>query len=70
MSDGSHQNCIVLDAVYAEEPLPLQAIPSLPLTSIGDALDTELEYVARSICLAIVILPKGLENLFSRLWET
>jgi len=35
--------------------------------SIGDALDTDLEYVARRIGPAFVILPKGLENFFSRL---
>jgi len=35
--------------------------------SIGEVLDTDLEYVARLIGPAIVILPKGLEDLFSRL---
>ena len=35
--------------------------------SIGDALDTELEYVARLVSPALVILPQGLESLFSRL---
>jgi hypothetical protein len=35
--------------------------------SIGEALDTNLEYVARLFGPAIVIVPKGLENFFSRL---
>jgi hypothetical protein len=34
--------------------------------SIGEALDTNLEYVARLIGPAVVIVPKGLENFFSR----
>jgi hypothetical protein len=35
--------------------------------SIGEAIDTDLEYVARLMGSAIVIVPKGLENFFSRL---
>jgi len=35
--------------------------------SIGEALDTDLEYVARLIGPAAVIVSKGLENFFSRL---
>jgi hypothetical protein len=35
--------------------------------SIGEALDTNLEYVARLIGPAVVIVPMGLENFFSRL---
>jgi hypothetical protein len=35
--------------------------------SIGEAVDTELRYVARLFGPAIVIVPEGLENLFSRL---
>ena len=35
--------------------------------SIGELIDTNLEYVARLIGPAIVIVPKGLEGLFSRL---
>jgi len=35
--------------------------------SIGEALDTDLEYVARLIGPALVIAPKGREDLFSRL---
>ena len=35
--------------------------------SIGELIDTNLEYVARLVGPAIVIVPKGLENLFSRL---
>jgi len=35
--------------------------------SIGDAIDTKVEYVARVFGPAIVLLPKGLESFFSRL---
>jgi hypothetical protein len=35
--------------------------------SIGDAVDTKMEYVARLFGPAIVLLPKRLENFFSRL---
>ena len=34
---------------------------------IGEALDTEAEYVVRLIGPAVVIVPKGLESFFSRL---
>jgi len=64
---GPNSDILVLEAVYAKESLPVQTIPSLPANSIGDGLDTDLEYVARRIGPAFVILPKGLENFFSRL---
>jgi hypothetical protein len=35
--------------------------------AIGDLLDTRSEYVVQLFGPAIVMLPKGLENLFSRL---
>jgi hypothetical protein len=35
--------------------------------SLGEALNTDLDYVARLIGPAIVVVPKGLESLFSRL---
>jgi hypothetical protein len=40
----------------------------LPLPkAIGDLLDAKVEYAAQLFGPAIVYLPKGLENLFSRL---
>jgi hypothetical protein len=35
--------------------------------SIGDAVDTKVEYIARAFGPAIVLLPKRLESFFSRL---
>lgn len=35
--------------------------------SIGDAVDTKVEYVARVFGPGIVLLPRGLESFFSRL---
>ncbi len=35
--------------------------------AIGDLVDTQVEYVVQLFGPAIVLLPKGLENFFSRL---